>query len=354
MKEQKGYFSSTGSYGCVHYPRIKCNGTQKTISKKDGLLSKLTKYDYYAKNEIEVGQKLKRLETLKNNPIVFVEHKCDIKKKGVNKIMKKYKNCEKSLLRNSDKENDYVLLFSKYYKSITVDDYFNDNFSINKVLKYFYFSVYVSNIIKVFNIVHNDMHFKNVIYDKDGHFHLIDFGLCLDIDKLYLHQHTKLLNYRHLSKVLVHIDIERTSIPIEYHFLTHYVFNRRVINKIEMMNMINNYYTNLGKKKWFSYFGDLDKYKNMVFEYYSDIFVNNESIEKHIVFIVTKASSTWDMYRVSSLTLNVIDRLKDEIKPSSINMDKFLSVLYQCMHFDYTQRPSSETLLKVIFSLSLI
>ena len=36
MKEQKGYFSSTGSYGCVHYPRIKCNGTHKSFHPRLG------------------------------------------------------------------------------------------------------------------------------------------------------------------------------------------------------------------------------------------------------------------------------------------------------------------------------
>ena len=47
-------FFSSGAYGCVHYPRIKCDGSQKSIrngKRKDGLLSKLVLYDSKSKNE---------------------------------------------------------------------------------------------------------------------------------------------------------------------------------------------------------------------------------------------------------------------------------------------------------------
>ena len=47
-KKKNNAFFSSGAFGCVHYPRIKCDGTQKSIrngKRKDGLLSKLLLYD---------------------------------------------------------------------------------------------------------------------------------------------------------------------------------------------------------------------------------------------------------------------------------------------------------------------
>ena len=61
-KKDSNTFFSSGVYGCVHYPRIKCDGKQKTIGKgkrKDGLISKLVLYDPKSKNDFSIGQKLK-------------------------------------------------------------------------------------------------------------------------------------------------------------------------------------------------------------------------------------------------------------------------------------------------------
>jgi serine/threonine protein kinase len=353
-------FFSSGAYGCVHYPRIKCDGTQKSIhrgNRKDGLLSKLVLYDSKSKNEYLTGQKLKATKMLKNNPIVIVERKCEIKSKGVNKIVRGYKKCKKVLSRKKDKTYKYVLFFSKYYKSITAKDYIYNSgkFSVQRLLKYFYFCVYVSNILKNFNIVHNDMHLNNVIFDKKGHFHLIDFGLSLDIDKMYSSvTENKTLNYDHLMGSLVNHDVKWIASSIEHHILNHFVFKRRSLNSQELMSIVNHYYELFEKKRWILNVDDYESYKMEVYDHYHALFINHVSIEKHIITIITKAAHSWDLYRVALSCLNAIEHFKAEVSATNFRVDEFKVMLQKCLHYDYSLRPSPEKVLKTISSFSLV
>ena len=359
-KKDNNTFFSSGAYGCVHYPRIKCDGKQKTLGKgkrKDGLISKLVLYDSKSKNEFSVGKKLKATSMLKHNPIVVVERACEIKPKGVNKIIRGYKKCSDVLSRKKNKKYrkcKYVLFFSKYHKSITVKDYIysRDDFSISKVLKYFYFCVYVSNILKNFNIVHNDMHANNVIYDENGHFHLIDFGLSLDIDKIYSGSiEKKGLNHRYLKSMIMKIDGGRITAPIEHHILVHFVFEQRELSDDDLRNIVNTYYESFQKKYWLTDTVDYDSFKLEVYNHYRTLFAEDVETEKHILSIVTKAVYTWDLYRVSLTCLDVIHHSRDNIRSNIVELKK---TLHKCIHYDYAARPSPEQLMKNISSSSLI
>jgi hypothetical protein len=120
-KRENNTFFSSGAYGCVHYPRIKCDGKQKTLGKgkrKDGLISKLVLYDSKSKNEFSIGKKLKATSMLKNNPIVVVQRACEIKPKGVNKIIRGYKKCSDVLSRKKIKNTENVNMFY-FFPNIT-------------------------------------------------------------------------------------------------------------------------------------------------------------------------------------------------------------------------------------------
>ena len=359
-KKDSNTFFSSGVYGCVHYPRIKCDGKQKTIGKgkrKDGLISKLVLYDSKAKNEFSIGKKLKVTRMLKNNPIVAVERSCEIRPKNVNKIIQGYKKCNDVLSRKKYKKYKkckYVLFFSKYHKSITVKDYiFNrDAFSISKILKYFYFCVYVSNILKNFNIVHNDMHTNNIIHDENGHFHLVDFGLALDIDKIYSGSIEKReLNYDYLKTLIMKLGGERIVAPIENHIMIHFIFEQRPISNTELMNIINNYYGVFEKKSWLLGIVDYESYKMEVYNHYRELFSEQVRIEKHILSIVTKAVYSWDLYRVALSCLGAIHQFEDKIHS---NVGQLRRTLQKCLHYNYNLRLSPEQLMKIISSTSLI
>mgnify|MGYP006090035695 CR=1 FL=1 len=355
-------FFSSGAYGCVHYPRIKCDGTQKSnrYGRKDGLLSKLVLYDSKTENEYLIGKKLKATSMLKDNPIVIVERKCEINPNGANKIARRYPKCDKVLRRKKDKIHKYMLLFSKYYKSDTANDYIynSKHFSVHRVLKYFYFCVYVSNILKSFNVVHNDMHLKNVIYNKKTRsFHLIDFGLSLDIDKIYSSasvMEKETLNYNQLKTSLVSHNAIRPTWTIEHHILIHFVFRQRSLDARGLTEIVDKYYEFFKESKWLLNVDDYENYKMEVYKHYHNLFVNQVNIETHMITIITEAAHSWDVYRVASACLNAIERFKSEISSSKFRIEEFRFLLQTCLHYDYKMRPSPEKLLKTISSLSLI
>jgi len=363
-KKNNNAFFSSGAYGCVHYPRIKCDGTQKSVrrgKRKDGLLSKLVLYDSKAKNEYLIGKKLKATSMLKDNPIVIVERKCEIKTKAVNRIVKNYSECRhvvgRKRLQKKKSARKFNLFFSKYYQSITAKQYIynNDVFSIHRLLKYFYFSIYVSNILKNFNIVHNDMHLNNVIIDKQGHLHIIDFGLSLDIDKIYVnYSEKKSININYLAEVLDYRGKSRAVWSIEHHILFHFVFERASLTRDDLLSIVNKYYGLFEKKQPVLDIDDYDNYKMEVYEHYSALFVNNISIEKHIKTIISKSVYSWDMYRVALNCLKAIEHFKFSIGIHSSSVKEFRTLLQTCLHYDYTLRPSPEKLLKLISSISLV
>lgn len=349
-------FFSSGAYGCVHYPRIKCDGSQKSIrngKRKDGLLSKLVLYDSKSKNEYLIGQKLKATKMLKNEPIILVERKCEIKSKGANKIARGYKKCRTVLSRKKDKKYKYMLLFSKYYNSVTVVDYLYNtkNFSVHRLLKYFYFCVYVSNILKNFNVVHNDMHLNNVIYDKKGHFHLIDFGLSVDLDIALKH---KTPNRAVLKGSLVNHDVKKIASSIERHILNHFVYEDRFLDSYDLRRIVDDYYGLFQEKKWILDIDDFESHKTKVYEHYETLFVNQTNIDKHITTILEKSAHTWDIYRVAINCLNAMNDFKNEISLTKFNTDEFRTMLKNCLHYDYKMRPTQEKILKIVSSLSLI
>ena len=349
-------FFSSGAYGCVHYPRIKCDGSRKSIrngKRKDGLLSKLVLYDSKSKNEFLIGQKLKAVKMLKNNPIILVERKCEIKSKGAQKIVRGYKPCHRVLTRIKDKKYKYMLMFSKYYKSVSVNDYIynSSSFSLHRVLKFFYFCVYISNILKNFNVVHNDMHLNNVIYDKDGNFHLIDFGLSLDIDKIMEY---KKPNINKLKGSLVNHDLKKIASSIERHILNFFVYEDRFLDNYDLKKIVNTYYNLFEDRKWVLDVDDFEAHKNEVYEHYKQLFVNQVDIHKHIATIVEKASYTWDLYRVSLNCLTAMNHFEHEIPLTKLRATEFRTLLKSCLHYDYSMRPKQEKILKTISSLSLI
>mgnify|MGYP002628294813 CR=1 FL=1 len=354
--ETNSFFSS-GAYGCVHYPRIKCNGTQKKINdgkRKDGLVSKLVIYDSKSKNEYLLGKKLKPTDILKNNPIVVVERKCDIKTNAAKNIMNKYKKCKRVLDRKRDKKYKHVLFFSKYYKSITAKDYIYENFSIKKMVKYFYFCIYISNILKSFGVVHNDMHMNNVLYDeKKGNFHLIDFGLAIDLDNVYVNMDKNKINYKYLKGVLVEHEVKWLPSSIEHHILNHFVYSTHALNSIELMNIINIYYNELKAKPWILGIEDYDSYKKEIYDYYSELFLTNGSTDKHISEIIFKSTYSWDVYRAAISCLNIIESFHYD-KMDIFNLSELKKILRDCLHYNYNIRTSPEKLLKKITSLSLL
>lgn len=326
------FFFSSGSYGCTHYPHMKCNGKQNKFKNGNGgrLISKLTAYDFVARNEYEVGQKLKLTNQMKDNPIVLVEHKCEIKKKGVKNITKKYEECRKIVSKK--RALRYVLFYSKYFKSITASEYLRKKINFKRIFDLYSFSIKAIKILNDNNVVHMDFHLANLIYDENNKFHLIDFGLALDLETI---------DCRRLQKRLHSHNPERSHLPIELHILTYLVFNRKRINEVILTDIVDTYYDKAFSANFFKdAVGEFRSYKFSVYFFLKNKYVNNRPIEKHMMDIIRNAAHTWDAYRISYYLIKILGKIDKDTNTDNLKNDMMKSLRY-----DYASRPTASSIL---------
>lgn len=345
------YFFSSGVFGCTHYPSIKCDGKQSKIVSKNKIptISKLTAYDSTAKNEYLLGKKLKSVQEKEDNIVVVVERMCKISKKNVQKITRKYEDCDKIVQKK--RSNKYVLFFSRYFESITASKYIRSDTSLQTIFKVYFFAAQVTSLLQKNNVIHMDFHLGNIIYDKKGKFHLIDFGLALDLDRFYKTNSKGEVNYKLLKKSLgsTH-NPEWLHFPIEVHILSFFLFQGRELSETRLTSIIDYYYDSVveDSKHFKNLFGDLDTYKYSVFEHYSKKFVNKKPIKEHILEIVSGACHTWDMYRVCRYVVKKLHTIEQGYVVS-----KLKSKAFEGLHFNYEKRPTSKTLEEDKFLLGL-
>ena len=337
-KQYNNYdFFSSGSYGCVMYPKMKCDGFKSSYTTK--YISKLTIKDKYSINEYEIGQKLLKLKSSQSNQsnqsnqkyeeildfINFVERKCSIEKNKVNLNKRKHK-CK--ILYPKYKANEYELFYLKYIPSKDISSYLNENSNKIKIIyRYYSFVLECIKFLKKHNIIHHDLHMANVIVDENENYHLIDFGIAIDLNKCYIDGE---LNINYIKTILLGYDPSWAFWSIEYHILCHFVYNNEKLSDEIIKEIIETYYkNNIVFKKYFS---NLKIYKKKVYDFIKSKYLNNVPIEKHIKSILNNASHTWDLYQLNYLVLDIMELYHIEENESLIDLCKI------GIHYDYNAR----------------
>tara|TARA_Y100000816_G_scaffold291601_1_gene283471 strand:- start:3778 stop:4833 length:1056 start_codon:yes stop_codon:yes gene_type:complete len=323
-------FFSQGAYGCVMYPRIRCDGSVSKSKKKE--MSKIVENIPLSDNEIKMGKKINELMKGKSyKPLIGVYRHCKVKKQAV----KKYNNC--NIIRNDhDYDSKFFILYSKFIDSDKLRTHMKKQDFDNNSFLHVYISVLDGlSILINNNIVHNDFTENNIIVSKNDekHVHIIDFGMsvCIDDfiednDVLYNYLFQDLFWYDH-NYVYWSFDRQLIGFMIKY--------NKKPSNK-ELYSMISKYYSNRNNILFHKtdYFKD---YIQKTYDMYLDSFLMSKSLEVCIYKLLSYTSKTWDLYSFGYLLLkyllnnSILD--KNKLKPI-INMCK------QAIHYDYTKRPS--------------
>ena len=194
-KKIKQDFLGAGAYGCTFKPGLDCNGkTNKNRFK----VNKIQEVDFFSKNEVEVSKKVRTIKNFKNR-FVPVNKACIVK---FNKLEKSdlfeqiIDKCPKDSFGTEDTDiinKEYYMFYLRYIKGTGLKTHLM-SFSTNThkfYTKYFYSLYYMLNSIYILNsidIVHNDLHYNNVMYDLTTDKPLIiDYGLSIDTNTLYKH-----------------------------------------------------------------------------------------------------------------------------------------------------------------------
>ena len=328
-KQYNNYdFFSSGSYGCVMYPKMKCDGFKSSYTTK--YISKLTIKDKYSENEYAIGQKLLKLKEKKNytkllDSINFVEKKCSIEKNKVNLNKRKHK-CK--ILYPKYKSNDYELFYLKYIPSIDISTYlYHQSNKIQIIYRYYSFVLECIKYLEKNDVIHHDLHASNVIVDEKENYHLIDFGIAIDLTRCYIDGD---LNISYLKTILLGYDPSWLFWPIEYHILGHFLYNNENLTSDVLKDIIDTYYkNNIVFKKYFS---NLKLYKTKVYNFMKKKYINKIPIRDHIKSILDNSCHTWDLYQLNYLILDIMELYNIQ------ENDALISLCKNALHYNYEMR----------------
>ena len=217
---------ASGVYGCVFNPAYQCNGK---ITQKKKLISKLTKDDFTSRSEIDISKRIKGIPNYKNFFIV-IESSCPIKRKNLKKSSIN-DQCE-LMKKDLEFKNKYILLYANYISSVELSDYLetNSSLTVHDIIKMFIDIRERVDLLNKYKIVHNDLHFSNILRSKEtGNLYIIDFGLSFCTENFYKDGK---LNYEYLREVIFNYSPSWNWWTLEYHLLGYLIHIGELSEKI--------------------------------------------------------------------------------------------------------------------------
>jgi len=173
-----------GGFGCIFYPSLPCKKEKVDSEQAREYVSKLVEKNFSSKNEIEVGNIVKKIPFYSLYYVPILQHcPANLSKVGTKEI----KKCN-----IIDKEEDrvkYILLKMKYLKNIKFTEYLLANKSKKHVLNIIFdtYSYFLFSLEQLMNyeIVHFDFKWDNAVIDLKTELPVIlDFGISIPIRKL--------------------------------------------------------------------------------------------------------------------------------------------------------------------------
>ena len=300
-------FLASGAYGCVYNPSYDCDGREIDNATT---VTKLVKNNLTSQEEIKIGKVLRKYP----NDFILVSKSCKISNDRL-KQSTMIPRCD-LFKRNADITQNYILLYSKYVKSIEFIDYLEKTYpSKNEVIKMFLLICKKVHILSINNIIHHDLHFGNILVDGDKNLFVIDFGLSIMYKKIndYLYFFNKIKKKTIVEKNLQKLQniksyITRCIFPftptwkywsLEYQFMCFVYYEQEYLTKESVKYVIDEYIDNnsiiqkIGKSF-------VDNYKVTANEFFS-IYVDNPAFttKYDILIDLFKYWYTWDYYKVA-------------------------------------------------------
>ena len=259
-KSSSQEFIGQGSYGCVYNPGINCMGKKN----KRKTITKIQEINFYSKNELEMGLYIKKHIKKYRHYFAPVIKACIVKFQTVEKSQLDLQKCDIfDNEENSDSfqkedhriqhlkktiKQDYHLMHVYYIENKTMYDYYADynNYS-NFVISLLNTIVFLLNSLSLLNqhkIVHNDLHFNNVLINlKTGKPIIIDFGLAFNINKCYK-LNKNYIDFVYLKHFTFEYKLDSDRVyryNIEKRFISFIIYNKseQFLSNITDNNAIN-------------------------------------------------------------------------------------------------------------------
>jgi len=345
-----------GSYGCVFKPNINKKGETESKSK---YISKLQLSGDTLENEINIGKKIQSITDYEEyfSPIL---EKYPIELKQIEKKQPELSDCE---LTKELKKNTQIFLDKiKYVGKNSLENYLliMKKGEPKKFIELFLEShiILLESLEKLnkIGIIHNDLKEDNIICrDEDGRPILIDFGLSMDNDFMFLPNNNSLLNIftqnTNTEKTAEEINTSEKNSQLNNYFfkyepsyeiwcidivIINYILNvlkkEEISSSIKINVIIEDY---IKKNRIFekkeeqqeSLFNEEEKKKfkddlEKEFEIY-----NSKTSEKLLETLLTY-QKTWDNYALSIVYLRLLKIHEEDIRKQIANKyDEYTKIL---------------------------
>lgn len=173
-----------GGFGCIFYPSLPCKKEQTNVEQSKEYVSKLVERNFSSKNEIDVGEIVKKIPFYSLYYVPVLENcPANLSKVGTKEI----KKC--NIIDKEEAHVKYILLKMKYLKNVKFTEYLLTNKSKKHILNIIFdtYSYFLFSLEQLMNyeVIHFDFKWDNAVIDLKTELPVIlDFGISIPIRKL--------------------------------------------------------------------------------------------------------------------------------------------------------------------------
>ena len=295
---------SQGTFGCIFYPAIECDGS---ISKNKKYASKLVKNNKTDLNEYLVGKIIKNIKLYEYYyaPVINMCSidlaKIDKRERDMCRIIRA-KNKGVGVGNNTslvESTTGYVVMKIPFIENIGITDYFiNSNINKKEILTYILYSYeYLLNNIKTLNdngVIHFDLKLSNILIEKSKKIPIIiDFGLSIPVSDIRPETYRKYF-YAYSPSYYIWC--------IEIHIICYLVKVNPILTKDALIKLIDEYVQhNIGLQIFSDTF--VERFRDTALKYYTKLVVDTGESRDEIIKKLLKYIHTWDTYSLSLMFL---------------------------------------------------
>jgi hypothetical protein len=360
-----------GGFGCIFYPSLPCKKERTDLKHSEDYVSKLVERNFSSKNEIEVGEIVKKIPFYSLYYVPILQHcAANLSKVGSKEIQK----C--NIIDKEEKHVKYILLRMKYLKNIKFTEYLLTNKSKKHILNIIFdtYSYFLFSLEQLMNyeMVHFDFKWDNAVIDLKTELPVIlDFGISIPIRKLLerdrtlnasdkndnggsdedkrekgkLDKNENENNEDKTDKYDVFRDYFYTYFPRyslwppEVHAMCYVLHEHSRITPESLKELIHEY---VDSNAAFTIFSPefLEEYKQLCFETMEHLI---DRSRKYVIHECLKFWSTWDNYALSISYFQIIQFISSSGFTSNAFLISFSKILLGNVHPDPSRRRNYTT-----------
>lgn len=357
MKHEESKVINQGGFGCIFYPSLPCKKEKMDSEQARQYVSKLVERNFSSKNEIDVGEIVKKIPFYSLYYVPILQHcPANLSKVGSKEI----KKC--NIIDKEEERVKYILLKMKYVKNIKFTEYLLTNKSKKHVLNVIFdtYSYFLFSLEQLMNyeIVHFDFKWDNAVIDLKTELPVIlDFGISIPIRKLLECERALSGNKEYkedkednrknneqdkydVFRNYFYTYFPRYSLwPPEVHAVCYVLHEHSRITPESLQQLIDEC---VDSNTAFTIFSPefLEKYKKLCFETMEHLI---DKPRKYVIHECLKFWSTWDNYALSVSYFQIIQFISSSGFTSNAFLLSFSKILLKNVHPDPSRRSDYTT-----------